>query len=90
MQILAVLDFFLFLFILLLIARIVIEFIRSFARDWHPTGAVVVILEVVFSITDPPVKFVRKIVPPISLGSVRLDLSILILLIFAQILRAFI
>lgn len=76
----ALLYFILFIFSLLLIGRIVIEFIRSFARDWNPTGFVVVILEVVFTVTDPPVKALRRIIPPLNLGGVRLDLSIMILL----------
>ncbi|GAB0106373.1 YggT family protein [Nocardia sp. JMUB6875] len=70
----------LFLFWLLLIARIIVEFIRSFARDWRPTGFVVVILEVIFTITDPPVKLLRRLIPPVNLGGIRLDLSIMVLL----------
>jgi YggT family protein len=82
----AVLYFVLFIFWLLLIGRIIVEFIRAFARDWHPTGIVVVILETVFTITDPPVKLLRRIIPPISLGGLRLDLSIMVLLFVVYIL----
>ncbi|AOW94710.1 hypothetical protein BFN03_09470 [Rhodococcus sp. WMMA185] len=70
----------LFVFWLLLISRIIIEFIRTFARDWRPTGVVVIILEAVFTVTDPPVKLLRRLIPPINLGGVRLDLSIMVLL----------
>jgi len=82
----AVIYFALFVFWLLLIGRIIIEFIRSFARDWHPTGFVVVILEAIFTITDPPVKLLRRLIPPISLGGIRLDLSIMVLLFIVFIL----
>ncbi len=82
----AVLYFVLFLFWLLLIGRVVVEFIRSFARDWHPTGFMVVILEAIFTVTDPPVKFLRRIIPPLNLGGVRLDLSIMVLLFIVFIL----
>jgi len=81
-----VLYFVLFLFWLLLIGRVVVEFIRSFARDWHPTGVMVVILEAIFTVTDPPVKFLRRIIPPLNLGGVRLDLSIMVLLFIVFIL----
>ncbi|TSE01224.1 YggT family protein [Skermania sp. ID1734] len=84
----AVIYFVLFVFWLLLIGRIVIEFIRTFARDWHPTGVVVVILEAIFTVTDPPVKFLRRIIPPINLGAVRLDLSIMVLLFIIFILMS--
>ncbi|GAB4587499.1 YggT family protein [Nocardia sp. IFM 10818] len=75
-----VLNLLLFLFWLLLISRVIVEFIRSFARDWRPTGFVVVILEIVFTITDPPVKLLRRLIPPVNLGGIRLDLSIMVLL----------
>ncbi|HEU4359927.1 MAG TPA: YggT family protein [Mycobacterium sp.] len=73
----------LFAFWLLLIARIVVEFIRSFSRDWHPRGATVVILEAILSLTDPPVKLLRRVIPQITIGTVRLDLSIMVLLLVA-------
>ena len=78
-----IVGFALFLFWLLLIARIVVEFIRSFSRDWHPRGVTVVILEVIMTITDPPVKLLRRVIPQLTIGSVRLDFSIMILLLLA-------
>ena len=76
-------DFSLFLFWLLLIARIVVEFIRSFSRDWHPRGATVVVLEVIMTATDPPVRLLRRVIPQLTIGSVRLDFSIMVLLLLA-------
>lgn len=86
MALFAVIYFVLFVFWLLLIARIIVEFIRTFARDWRPTGFVVVILEAIFSVTDPPIKLLRRLIPSISLGGVRLDLSIMVLLFIVFIL----
>ncbi|MGH3524429.1 MAG: YggT family protein [Mycobacterium sp.] len=73
----------LFVFWLLLIARVVVEFIRSFSRDWHPRGATVVVLEVIMSLTDPPVKLLRRLIPQLPIGAVRFDLSIMVLLLLA-------
>jgi YggT family protein len=78
-----ILGFALFIFWLLLIARVVVEFIRSFSRDWHPTGITVVILEIILSITDPPVKLLRRLIPQLTIGAVRFDLSIMVLLLVA-------
>ena len=78
-----ILGFALFLFWLLLIARIVVEFIRSFSRDWHQRGATVVILELIMTVTDPPVKLLRRIIPQLTIGAVRLDFSIMVLLLLA-------
>ncbi|RFD24860.1 hypothetical protein MUBE_12005 [Mycobacterium uberis] len=73
----------LFLFWLLLIARVVVEFIRSFSREWRPSGVTVVILEIIMSITDPPVKLLRRLIPQLTIGAVRFDLSIMLLLLAA-------
>ncbi len=79
-----ILGFALFVFWLLLIARVVVEFIRSFSRDWHPRGgATVVILELIMTITDPPVKLLRRLIPQLTIGAVRFDLSIMVLLLVA-------
>ena len=65
------------------IARVVVEFIRSFSRDWHPKGLTVVILEVIMTVTDPPVKLLRRLIPQLTIGAVRFDLSIMVLLLVA-------
>jgi YggT family protein len=78
-----ILGFTLFVFWLLLIARVVVEFIRSFSRDWHPKGATVVMLEVIMTVTDPPVKLLRRLIPQLTIGAVRFDLSIMVLLLVA-------
>jgi YggT family protein len=76
-----VLDFVLFAFLLLLVARLVMEYVFLFARSYEPKGAVVVVLEVIYSITDPPLKFLRRFIPPLRLGGVSLDLSFLVLFV---------
>ncbi|MRH92533.1 YggT family protein [Nocardia sp. SYP-A9097] len=88
MALFQVLNLLLFLFWLLLISRVIVEFIRSFARDWRPTGFVVIILEAIFTITDPPVKLLRRLIPPVNLGGIRLDLSIMVLLFIVFILMS--
>lgn len=73
----------LFIFWLLLILRVVIEFIRSFSRDWRPQGLTVVVLEIILSVTDPPVNLLRRLIPQLTVGAVRFDLSIMVLLLVA-------
>ena len=82
-QFFQVLGFALFVFWLLLIARVVVEFIRSFSRDWRPRGLTVVVLEVIMTMTDPPVKLLRRLIPQLTIGAVRFDLSIMVLLLVA-------
>ncbi|MDY6811276.1 YggT family protein [Gordonia sp. HNM0687] len=76
-----VLYYLLFIYWLLLLARLVVELVRSFAREWRPTGLAVVVIEIVFTATDPPIRALRRVLPPIPLGPVRLDLSLMIVMI---------
>jgi YggT family protein len=71
--------FALFLFMVVLFARIVLSFVIAFSRDWKPTGFMLVVAEGVFTITDPPLKALRKLIPPLTIGQIRLDLAFLIL-----------
>lgn len=84
--VLYVLYYALFFFWLLLTARIVVELVRAFARDWRPAGGVAVSLETVYTVTDPPVKALRRVIPMVRVGRVGLDLSIMVLLLLVFIL----
>jgi YggT family protein len=81
-----VLYYLLFCFWLLLTARVVVDLTRSFARDWRPAGGVAVTLETIYTMTDPPVLFLRRKIPAVRIGGVGLDLSIMVLLIVVFIL----
>ncbi|VXC01489.1 YggT family protein [Aeromicrobium sp. 9AM] len=83
-----ILDLILLLAIILLIARFVLDWVQMLARSWRPRGLVLVFCEGLYSITDPPLRAVRRVIPPLRLGAVMLDLSPMILLIAIFILRA--
>ena len=74
-------------FIWLLWIRFIVDWVQVFARSWSPSGPLLVVLEVVYSITDPPIKALRRVIPPLRLGSVALDLSFLIVIVSAYLLR---
>lgn len=75
------------IYILILILRLVFDYITMFARDWRPRGAVLVLAETLYSLTDPPLNAIRRFVPPLRLGSISLDLGFLILIFGISILR---
>jgi YggT family protein len=81
-----VIHLILWLFIALLWVRFVFDWVQVFARSWSPKGPLLVLLELVYSVTDPPIKALRRFIPPLRLGSVALDLSFLIVLIGAYLL----
>ena len=78
----------LLVFLILLFARFVVDWVMVLARSWRPQGLVAAGLEVVYSTTDPPLKAVRKVIPPLNLGSIRLDLGFMVLLIAVVVLRS--
>jgi YggT family protein len=64
-----------------LFIRLIIDYVRIFARNWRPNSFLISFFELIYSITDPPMKFVGRFVPPLRLGGVSLDLSFIVLLI---------
>ncbi|MDO5668832.1 MAG: YggT family protein [Corynebacterium sp.] len=82
-----VIYFVLRVFVLILIARIVIEMIQSFSRHFQPPRWFIYIAEPLFVITDPPVKALRKVIPPLKMGGVALDMSVIVLFIILMVLQ---
>ena len=78
----------LLVFLILLFARFVVDWVMVLARSWRPQGLVAAGLEVVYATTDPPLKAVRRVIPPLNLGTVRLDLGFMVLLIGVVLLRS--
>jgi YggT family protein len=77
-----------FIFLILLIGRFVIQIIQNFARDWRPHGVVLVIAEVIYSATDPPLRLMRRLIPPIRLGGISLDLGFTVLFLLVVVLES--
>ena len=84
----SIIDTVLFIFLALMLIRLVVDWVQIFARSWSPKGPVLFVLEIVYTITDPPIVFVRRFVPPLRLGAVALDTSFLIVLVAVYLLRA--
>jgi len=85
-----VLSAVLYIFLLFLIGRLILEVLQSFARSWRPTGLVLVIAETTYTVTDPPLKLLRRFIPPIRLGNVALDLSFTVLILAVWLLIIFV
>lgn len=71
----------------ILIGRLIFEWIQVFARDWRPSGPILVVAEVIYSLTDPPLRAIRRVIPPLRLGGVAIDLAFLVLILVVSILR---
>lgn len=63
------------LFVFVLWARLILDWVRVFKPSFRPKGALVILTELVYTLTDPPIKLVRRVLPPIRLGQVSIDLG---------------
>lgn len=73
-------------FFLLLLVRLVLDWVQFFVHDWRPSGPVLVVAEATYTVTDPPLRFLRRLLPPLAIGNVRLDLAFLVLMLACSIL----
>jgi YggT family protein len=81
-------SFLIGLFLLLLFVRVVFDWVQVFARDWRPRGIALVVAEAVYTVTDPPLRALRRVIPPLSLGAIRLDMAFLVLVVICVILQS--
>ncbi len=72
-------------FIGLLWVRFIVDWVQVFARSWEPRGVLLVLLEIVYSITDPPINALRRVIKPIRIGNFALDLSFILVMILAYV-----
>ena len=82
-----IIDVVLGVFIGMLWVRFIVDWVQVFARSWSPRGLVLLLLEGVYSVTDPPIKALRRVIPPLRIGNFALDLSFIIVMISAYVLR---
>ena len=88
MVVAAVLYYVLTVFLVLLFLRLIFEYVFLLARSFRPTGLVAMLLELIYTVTDPPLKVLRRVLPPLRIGGVSLDLAFLVLFILVSILRS--
>jgi len=82
----SILYFIVLIFFIFLIGRLILDWIQVFARDWRPRGIMLVIAEAVYSVTDPPLKALRRILPPLTIGQVQIDLAFIVIFLIVSLL----
>jgi YggT family protein len=80
------LYFIVLIFFIILIGRLILDWIQVFARDWRPRGVMLVIAETVYSVTDPPLKALRRVLPPLTIGQVQIDLAFIVIFLIVSLL----
>ena len=76
------------LYFYVMLVRLVLDWVQVFARDWRPRGPVLVLANGVYALTDPPLKALRRLIPPLRLGGVALDLAFLVLVLLVGVTRS--
>jgi len=66
---------------LILIGRLIVDWVQVFSRDWQPKGPILIVAEAIYTVTDPPLRFLRRFIPPLRFGQVAIDLSFLVLIL---------
>lgn len=84
----AIIELVTYIYLVFLLCRLVVDWVQIFAREWTPRGPLLVVLEGVYSATDPPINAVRRLLPPLRLGAITLDVGFLVVLIALLLLRA--
>jgi YggT family protein len=82
----SVLELVLWLALVMLFIRFVVDWVQVFARSWRPRGPLLVVLEGVYTVTDPPLRALRKVIPPLRFGGIGIDLSFMVLLLIVYLL----
>jgi YggT family protein len=73
-------------FLYALLGRLIFDYVQMFSRTWRPKGPILYLVEAIYTVTDKPMKFVGRFVPPLRLGSVSLDMSFIVLFFGTQLL----
>lgn len=73
-----------YVFYILMILRLVFDWVEMLSRNWRPKGIFLVVASLVYAVTDPPMNFLRDKIPPLRLGGISLDLGFLILIILVS------
>ncbi|MBW9094027.1 YggT family protein [Microbacterium jejuense] len=88
----AILNLALLLYVFVLLARLILDWIPFFNREWRPHGAGLVAAEIVYTVTDPPIKMFRRFIPPLRIGAIAIDfgfaLTMLLCFVLLSITRA--
>lgn len=79
MQLLGLIVYYAFsAYIFVLMLRVVLDWVTLLARDWRPRGIILVLANFVYALTDPPVRFFGKLIPPLRIGGLALDMGFLV------------
>ena len=84
----AILNVALVVYVLVLPARLILDWIPFFNREWRPQGGALVAAEIVYTVTDPPIKLFRRFIPPLRVGAIAIDFGFALTMLICFVLLA--
>ena len=68
------------LYMMVLFARVILDWSQFFARGWRPTGILLAVANVLYALTDPPIRWIGRYVPPLRVGGgMAIDVGFMVL-----------
>lgn len=77
------------IFLFALLGRLIFDYVQMFSKTWRPRGPILYVVEAIYTITDKPMQFVSRFIPPLRLGAISLDMSFIVLFFGTQLLMSF-
>ncbi|AZS36573.1 YggT family protein [Microbacterium sp. 1P10UB] len=71
----SILNALLLIYVLVLLVRLILDWMPMLNREWRPRGAGLVAAEVVYTVTDPPIRTLRRFIPPLRVGAIAIDFA---------------
>lgn len=84
----AILNALILVFVLVLLVRLVLDWIPFFNREWRPKGAGLIAAELVYTVTDPPIRVFRRLIPPLRVGGIAIDFGFTLTMLLCFVLLA--
>lgn len=57
-------------YITVLFVRMILDWVSILARNWYPRGVVAQLINIVYSVTEPPLRWLRRYIRPLPLGRI--------------------
>lgn len=74
-----ILDIIIGAYLVVLLARMILDWVHVLVPRWYPRGLVSSLIDVVYRLTEPPLRWLRRYIRPIPMGPICLDVSFIVL-----------
>lgn len=66
-------------YLFVLFIRMIVDWAMILMPRWYPRGVVSSLIRVIYALTEPPLRWLRRYIPPLPMGRIQLDVSFMVL-----------